>query len=230
MTTFPRVAALACAAVFALGAGAAQAGPTLTLAAEARARVANDEMTVTLAVERDGAQPGPPNDLVNRELADAIERARKVPGVQARLGQFWTQPVFGAQGKITGYRVRGELALESRNVAELGQLTGVLGARMQVAGIGFRVSAQRRDIERDRLLKEAADAFRAKAHAAAGALGYREYEIRTVTLQDGQASQPRFQAQPMAMADGVRASPAPLPVEAGDSEISVGMSGSVELR
>lgn len=225
-----RRAALAVGIALCLPVTAALAGPTLTLSAEARSRVPNDEMIVTMAVEREGAQPGQPNDQVNRELADAIDRARKLPGVQARLGQVWTQTVQNSQGRITGYRVRGEVVLESRHFGDLGQLVGALGARLQMAGVGFQVSAQRREEERARLIDQAAVAFRTKAQAAARAFGMNGYELRSVALQDGVGPQPRYQPAPMALADGVRAAAAPMPVEGGDSEIVVGLSGSVELR
>jgi predicted secreted protein len=212
-------------------AGPALAGPTLTLSAEARARVLNDEMTVSMAVEREGPQPGQPSDQVSRELTEAIERAKKTPGVQARLGGISTQPTFSPQGRVTGYRVRGEVVLTSRNFAELGQLAGALAARLQIAGVGFQVSAARRDEERVRLIGQAAEAFRAKAKAAAVAFGLRDYELRALTLNDGGGGwQPRMQPAPMAMADGVRAAAAPLPAEGGDSEITVALSGTVELR
>ena len=53
----------------------AQAGPVLALDAQARAAVANDEMVVVLAVERDGAQVGPLNDAVLSQLNAAIAEA-----------------------------------------------------------------------------------------------------------------------------------------------------------
>jgi predicted secreted protein len=230
MSSRTRLPALAAGLAFALLTGAALAGPTLTLSADARVRVANDEMSVTLAVERDGAQPGQPNEQVQRELADAIERAKKVPGVQARLGQFWTQPSMSPQGRVTGYRVRGEVVLSSRQFAELGQLVGALGTRLQIAGVAFQVSGERRQEERARLIASAAEAFRAKAQATALAFGLKAYELRTLTLHDGGGPQPRYQPAPMAMAEGVRAAAAPMPVEGGDSEIVVGLSGTVELR
>ena len=217
------------AAAFAVIAwGQAHAGPTLTLSAEARARVANDEMVVAMAVEREGPQVGVLNDQVNREVADSLERARKVPGVQSRVGALQTIPTIGPQGRITGYRVRGELLLESRDFSALGQLAGTLGARLQVAWVSFRVSPQRRTEEQARLLKEAADAFRARSQAAALAFGFRDYELRTLSLDPGHGPMPRMFAQPMAV-EGVRAA-APMPTEGGDSEIVVGVSGSIELR
>jgi len=225
-----RRATIALAAVLVSFVAPAHAGPTLTLSAEARARVPNDEMTVTLAIEREGTQPGAPNDQVARELAEAIERAKKVPGVQARLGAIWTQPTTNAQGRVTGYRVRGEAVLSSRDFAELGQLAGTLGARMQIAGVGFHVSHARRDEERAHLIAQAAAAFRAKAQTTAAAFGLRDYELRALTLNDGGGSPPRYMAAPMSMADGARAAAAPLPTEGGESEIVVGLSRQVELR
>jgi len=230
MSSCTRFAVLTGTAALALLAGGALAGPTLTLSADARARVPNDEMSVTLAIEREGSQPGQPNEQVHRELGEAIERAKKVAGVQARLGQFWTQPSVSPQGRVTGYRVRGEVVLTSRQFAELGQLAGALGARLQIAGVGFQVSNERRQEERARLIASAAEAFRAKAQATAQAFGLKSYELRTLTLHDGGGPQPRYPSAPMAMAEGVRAAAAPMPVEGGDSEIMVGLSGTVELR
>jgi predicted secreted protein len=224
-----RIATLAVWTILACGGGAALAGPTLTLSAQARALVPNDEMTVTMAAEREAAQPGPANDQVSRELADAIERAKRVPGVQARLGAFGTQPMANAQGRVIGYRVRGEVVLTSRGFGELAQLAGALGARLQVSGVAFQVSGQRRDEERARLIGQAAEAFRAKARATATAFGLRDYELRALTLNDGGGFQPRFLAAPMVAADGARAA-APLPAQGGDSELVIELSGTVELR
>ena len=58
-------AAAACAASLLLGLSGAQsvaAAPTLQLDAKASATVANDEMVVVLAVERDGQQLAPINE------------------------------------------------------------------------------------------------------------------------------------------------------------------------
>ena len=208
-----------------LAAGTAQAGPTVTLSADARGRVANDEMVVTLAVERDGADPGAANEGVVKALNDAIERAKKVPGVQARVGSLATHPTFNDKGKPAGYRVRGEVVLESRNFSELAALSGSLAQRMLLAGVAFRASSGLRDQEEKRLLQEAANAFRARSRAIATAFGMNDSDIREVSVGSRSGGGPR----PMAVSEAaMRASP--LPTEGGDSEVVVSVNGKIELK
>lgn len=228
-----RAAAIALAwALAALGAAAPAlaAGPTLSLEAQARASVANDELVVVLAMERDGPQPGPSNDAVVRALESALAEARAVEGVKARLGSLSTQPLWGRDGKPTGWRVRGEVVLESTRTAALAQLAGRLGERLQLASVQYRLSAERRQAEEKRLVTEAARAFRARAAEAARAFGYGDYALLTLTLQAGGGGPgPR----PMAMAAaraGADVAAAPLPTDAGESDVVVGVSGSVELK
>jgi predicted secreted protein len=207
----------------------AVAGPVLSLDAQARAAVANDEMVVTLAIERDGAQVGALNDAVLSQLNAAIAEARGVEGVKARLGSIWTQPNYTRDGKAQGWRVRGEVVLESTRMAAVAQLGARLGERMQLSGVQFRLSAERRQAEERRLIAEAARAFRARAAEAATAFGFAGYELKEIALRSGGGSPgPRPMA---AMARGaVAADAAPLPTEGGESDVVVGVSGSVELR
>jgi len=207
----------------------ASAGPVLTLDAQARAAVANDEMVVVLAVERDGAQVGVLNDAVLAQLNAAIAEAKSVEGVRARLGSLWTQPNHTREGKQQGWRVRGEVVLESTRMSALAQLGARLGERMQLSGVQFRLSAERRQAEEKRLIAEAARAFRARAADAAAAFGFAGYELREMALRSGGgAPGPRPMAAMARIATAADA--APLPTEGGESDVVVGVSGSVELK
>ena len=209
----------------------ALAGPTLELNEQARASVANDEMVVMLAAERDGPQVGPLNEAVLSQLNAAIAEARRTEGVRARLGNVSTQPNYTREGKQQGWKVRGDIVLESDRVTALGQLSGRLSERLQLSSVQFRLSADRRRTEEQRLLTEAAQAFRAKAQQAAVAFGYRSYEMRALALQPGRVPGPR----PVMMArmgeSGMvpAAPPPPVPDEGGESEVTVTVSGTVEL-
>jgi predicted secreted protein len=222
-----RLAALVLA-VLLLAPAVARAGPTLALDASARAAVPNDEMIVTLAAERDGPQVGPLNDAVLSQLNEAIAQARAVEGVRARLGQVWTQPNMNREGRQQGWRVRGEVVLESTRMAAVGQLGARLAERMQLAGVGFRLSPERRRAEEKRLLAEAAQAFRARAAEAAVAFGFAGYELKDLALRTAGSPGPR----PMMMARGAQAeiAAAPLPPEGGDSDVVVTVTGTVELK
>lgn len=220
------VAALAFAALAAT-LSPAHAGPTLALDAQARAAVPNDEMVVVLAAERDGAQVGPLNEAVLQQLNAAIAEARGVEGVRARLGSVSTQPGWHRDGRPQGWRVRGEVILESTRIAALAQLGGRLGERMQLSAVQFRLSAERRQAEERRLLGEAAKAFRTRAAEAAAAFGFGGYELKELALRgSGTPPGPRPMMARVAAADAA----APLPAEAGDSDVVVLVTGTVELR
>ena len=206
------------------------AGPTLQLTHQSMRAVANDEMVVTMAADREGPQVGPLNEAVVSQLNAAIAEARRVDGVQARLGGVSTQPNYTREGKPNGWRVRGEVVLESGRMPALAQLASKLGERLQVSSVQFRLSRERRRAEEQSLLREAAQGFRDKALQTAQAFGYKGYDIRELVLQPGQGSIPR----PMMMARNApdmaaAAPPPPLPDEGGDSDVSVAVSGTVEL-
>jgi predicted secreted protein len=233
-------AAAACAASLLLGLMAAEAAtatsaptatPTLQLDAMASATIANDEMVVVLAVERDGQQIATLNEAVVSQINAAIAEARRVDGVRARLGSLSTYPNVTREGKPNGWRVRGELVLESRMLEQLSQLTGRLAEKMQLASVAFRLSSERRRTEEDRLLSEAAKSFQNKAARAATAFGFKSYQIRELSLRPGGNFQPRpvymsrsAEAMPMAAS-----APPPVPTDGGESEVVVSVSGTVDL-
>jgi predicted secreted protein len=206
----------------------ALAGPTLALDAQARAAVPNDEMLVVLAAERDGPQVGPLNEAVLAQLNAALAEARGVEGVRARLGSLSTQPNWSREGRPQGWRVRGEVILESTRIAALAQLGGRLGERMQLAAVQFRLSADRRQAEEKRLVGEAAKAFRARAADAAAAFGFAGYELKELALR-GSGTPPGPRPM-MARAGAADAAASPLPTEGGDSDVVVVFTGTVELR
>lgn len=204
----------------------AWAGPSLDLDEQARSAVPNDEMVIILATERDGPQVGPLNEAVLTQLNAAIAEARKTEGVRARLGSISTQPNYTRDGKPQGWRVRGEVVLESQKMPALGQLGSRLGERMQLASVQFRLSSERRRAEEQRLLREVAQSFRDKAAQAARAFGYQGYDIKSLSLQPGRVPPPRPVMMSRASDAGLAAAP-PVPEEGGDSEVVVSVSGTV---
>jgi predicted secreted protein len=207
--------------------------PTLTLDAQAKSLVANDEMQVIFAVERDGNDLSSMNQTVLQALAAAISDAKKVEGVRARMGTVQTNPNWTPQGKPNGWRVRGEVSLSlqnsSQNFASLGNLAGQLAQKLQLSGINFKLSDDARTAAEKQLIKNAAGAFRAKAQDAASALGYKSFDIKDVNLNNGNNIIIR-QAPMMKAMRSDSMSAAPVPSEGGDSEVTVTFSGTVILK
>lgn len=209
-------------------AGAAQAGPTLKLQAAARSELPNDEMLVQLAVERSGLAAEKLNQEVLNALNLALAKAKTVDSIKAQLGAITTQPDWGPQGKRTGWRVRGVMVLQGKDLAATGALAGELATDLQIAGVSFRLTEAARAREESRLLREAAAAFNQRAKEAAAAFGFSGFELQTLDIDHAMPNPPRPMAMEMRAA-GMAAAPS-VPTEGGDTTVTLTISGSVELK
>lgn len=201
--------------------------PTLTLDAAARSEVPQDTVQVTLAYETEGADAATVSAQLNKVLKATLDDARGKAGVTARNGGYQVYPTTDDKGKISAWRGRAEVVLESRDFEATSALTGTLGERMAVAGISFSLSEKARQAEEARLLTEAATAFRERAKNAAQAFGFTNYTIGNLTLSgSGVVSPPR----PMMMRAASMSKAAPVALEGGQAEVTVSVTGVVKLQ
>ena len=208
--------------------GAAQAGPKVQLQAAASSELPNDEMVVQLAVERAGPTAEKLNEEVLNALNLALAKAKTVAGVKARLGSVTTQPEWGPQGKRTGWRVRGVVVLEGKDLKATGTLAGELSSDLQIAGVSFRLTEAARTQEEARLLKEAAAAFNQRAKEAAAAFGFGGFELKELNINHATPNPPR--PMQMEMRAASMAAPPTVPTDGGDATVTLTISGSVELK
>lgn len=206
----------------------ALAGPVVQLEVVASSELPNDEMVVQLAVDRTGAAAEKLNDEVLDALNLALAKARRIEGVKARLGGITTQPEWGPQGKRTGWRVRGVMVLEGRDLRATGALAGELSADLQIAGVSFRLTPAARSREESRLLKEAATAFNERAQQTAAAFGFTAFELKNLNVNHAQGDPTR--PMQMEMRASAMASKASVPTEGGEATVSLSIGGSVELK
>jgi len=203
--------------------------PTLQLDASASNTVPEDVAHATLFVERENENAVTAQQQVNRVLATAVAKAKLSPSVDTKTGRAQTRPTYGKDGRITAWRVRGELVLESKATAELSQLVTQLTETMSVDKLGFSLSEDARNATQQSLQAEAITSFKTKAQTATKQLGYAQYTLDKVQLiYNNTMPSPR----PMAyMAKGVSMeSSAPVSMESGKTTVSVSVSGTVRLE
>lgn len=199
------------------------------LQAEASREVQNDLMTANLYAEASDPSAAKVADQLNRVTAEALKAAGAEKAVKARSGYSQTYPVNDRNGKVTGWRGRSEVRLESKDTRAMAALVGRLQATMQLSGVSFSVSPElRRQVENE-LINEAVAAFKSRADIAAKAIGGKSFRIRRIGLNTGGGGPvPR----PM-LARGMAAQSAEVsaPVfEAGTSVVNVVAAGSVEVE
>jgi predicted secreted protein len=210
----------------------AQAPETLfnlvTLDAQAEREVANDLLTATLAAEAEGADTAQLADTVNRTMQRALAVALTYKSIKAQSGSYQTIPVYD-KNRITRWRVRQELRLESGDFAAAIELIGKLQASLMVANLSQSVSNETRRKAENALIAEALAAFDERARVVRDAMKAKGYRVRDVHVSSsgGMPPRPVFAMQSRAMSSESVAQPA---VEPGSTRILITASGTIQLQ
>lgn len=223
---------LALAAFPALAAGPAK--PTGTLVdfrVEVQKSVANDLGRATAYTEMSGTDPAEVAEKVKTVIAESLATAKAQPDITVKSGLSRTWPVYAKGGRtIESWRMRSEILLESRDAGALSTAIGKLQGTLAIGNLVFSPALETRRQAENEATLEAIAAFRAQAGRIAGALK-KPYRIRQMSV-NGSGNFP----QPHALARGaalMSAEAAPMlsvmPTEAGESTLTVTVSGKIEL-
>ena len=201
----------------------------IALRAEVNREIAHDLMHVTLFSEAQHGDPAALAAQITRTLNAALGQARRAKGVSVALGSRHSYPVYDDKGqRITAWRERAELRLESADFAALSRLTGEMLKDLKIAGMDFSIASPTRKSHEDALLKEAVTAFKARAQLATEALGGSGYKLVSLSLNSGGFQPP----MPMRMAKGMAMMEAAVTpeIEAGTSQVTVNADGVIEVQ
>jgi predicted secreted protein len=202
--------------------------PSVTLSAAATASVPNDRMHASLRAEADSADAAAAANVVNTRMARALARARAVAGVEASTTGYSSFQITD-KAQVTRWRVAQTLKLESSDFTALSALISQLqgDGGLVVDGTQFSVSDASRRKAEDSLTQQAIKSWQAQAAEAARGFGFDGWRVGNVAIQSGES----FRPQPVmrAMAFDAKAA-APVAMEAGNSDITVTVSGDAILE
>ncbi len=226
-----------CSVLSVSGVAFAQAAPwpepqnVLQLSASGTVEVQQDLLSMSLTTTREGSEAAAVQTQLKTALDAALAEAKRnaQPGLlDVRTGSFSLSPRYSREGKINGWQGSAELILEGRDFPRITQTAGSI-TTLTVGGIGFGLSReQRAKVEADAQTL-AIDNFKQKADSLAKGFGFGGYTLREVSVnasQDGPV-RPRMMAM---QASAKSMSDAPVPVEAGKTNVVVNVSGSVQLK
>ena len=203
----------------------------LSLSASATTDVVNDLLVITFGTQREGPDAATVQAQLTQALEAALAEARKVarPGqVDISTGNFSVQPRYGVKGEPTKWQGSVELRAEGRDFDALTRLVSRIQT-LSVSQVSHRLSREAREKAEAEVSAQAIARFRAQADAHAKAFGFGSVSLRAVEVSSNASSGPplpRFRAAAgaeMAMASA-------LPVAAGLSEVTVVVSGSVQMH
>jgi predicted secreted protein len=206
-----------------------QPSGVLSLSAQASAQVPQDVVTITLFYEQEAADPSSLTTTLNQRAEAALREAKGVDGVTAKSGAFSVYPSTDRDGKISAWRGRTEVVLESHDFAAASKLAGKMSSSMQVGNVTFSLSPEAQRAAAQKLSTQAIDSFRKQAQAASQAFGYGSFTIREVNVgQSGAAPRPVMMMQARGMSADAKMA-APMALEAGTTTVTVDVSGSVQM-
>ncbi|MBB4517903.1 SIMPL domain-containing protein [Paraburkholderia fungorum] len=207
-----------------------QPAGVLSLNAQASAEVPQDVVDITLFYEQEANDPSALTATLNQRADAALQKAKGVSGVTARTGSFSIYPSTDRDGRISAWRGRTEVVLESHDFASASKLAGQMASIMQVGNVQFSLSPEAQRAAEQKLTGEAIKSFREQAASSAQAFGYSGYSIREVNVgHNGVMPRPMMMMSARAMSADAKAS-APVPIEGGTSTVTVNVSGSVQMK
>lgn len=199
----------------------------INLSAQASMEVDNDTLIAVLYAQQEGNDLGALSDQVNRQIRQAVEQAKQEQDVTLQTLGYQTSPIYQQQ-RLSGWRVRQSIRLESRQSGHLSQLLSRLQPTLALDTMSYAVSTERRQSVEEQLIEQAIDAFQKRAELVTARLGRKAYRLVEMSINtSGQSPQPmRMRASLMSMENAV-AAPS---LEAGTQTLRVDINGRIELQ
>ena len=226
-------ALIACAsAAFAQNAPAPELRNVVQLSATGTVEVQQDLLVLNLATSKEAADAATVQTQLKQALDAALTEAKRnaQPGqLDVRTGPFGLYPRYGKDGKINGWQGRAELVLEGRDFARITATAGKIQT-LAISQVAFGLSREARAKVESEAQTQAIEQFKARAAELAKGFGFANYGLREVAVNSNEMSpgpRPRMMA---AEAKVASFSDSAVPVEAGKAQVTVNVSGSVQMR
>lgn len=192
--------------------------------------LANDTLSATLFVEESDAVPSRLAERVNSVMNGVLTIARNYKTVKVETGSVQTWPIYTDKNKLTAWRTRAEVNLQSKDFANAQKLIAELQNRLQIENIAFSVSPELRRQQENELMGEAFAAFRERAHFVQLGLNGKAWKVINIHVSNNAYQPPRpmmdmAMRSKTAMAESVTAPE----LAAGESELRMQVSGSIQV-
>lgn len=199
--------------------------PLVSLSVQAEQATSNDLFRATAYAEATDTNSATLARNINQQIAAGLALAKAYTSVKAQTGNSHSYPSYSEkQRTIEHWRMRSEILLESRSATELAELLGKLQGTLQVSQLSAIPSPETRSKAEAEATVSALRLFRERAQLVASTLG-KPYRIRELNI----SSHGRSPGSQPVYARALAAAAAPMPVEGGESQVVVTVSGKIEL-
>ena len=191
--------------------------------------VANDWTTAVIGITTADTDSAALANRVNKLMNEALNTARRTPGVTVSTSAYSTFPEYGNGNQIVRWRATQDLTLQGSDTPTISRLLGTLQAKgLTLRSIGFSVAKETRARLEDELMAAAITAFRSRAALITTSFGKTSYIIAAINIGEGGYQPPLL---PYARSSTMLAEDAANPdLEGGQSSLRIDVSGTTELQ
>jgi predicted secreted protein len=197
----------------------------VNLSASAQTRVENDTVIATLYAQEEGSDAQQLANMVNERINQAIKLVKQHDAIKLQTSSYTSNPVY-YKNKRTGWRVRQDIRLESRDMVLMSEVLGQLQKTLALQGMNFAVSPELQNRTDDELISEALKLFEQRANNITKQLRRKNYKIVDINVSTSANHYARRSYELAAMASDVKAPS----IEAGEQTVKVTVSGQVEME
>lgn len=196
---------------------------------EVSQQVENDEMQATLYTELNNKNADVLAKELNQIVNKSIDIVKKHPQIQIRTGNQHSYPVYNDKNQLVHWRSQAEITLSSSDFKTTSEVIAKLQQNLKLRNINFSVSKAQRERVEQQLYIDVSQKFQSRAESLLKVWNAQRYELVNLQLSNQES---RFHAPVAMMASASMRKSAdiePQNYEAGQSEISVTATGSIQL-
>lgn len=204
-----------------------------SISSDARADVENDLMIATLYVQEEDDDASALASKINVTMKWALDALKTYPSLKVKTRDYQTYPRYDTSQarRLIGWRATQSVQVETDDFQSAGKAIQQLQEKLKVQGIRLAVKPATRAAAADALISEALEAFRKRATLVQQNMGSTGYKVVDVHINADQNPMPMFDSRARHAETLRSAAVAQAPaIEAGTSQVSVQVSGRIQLE
>jgi predicted secreted protein len=190
--------------------------------------VANDEITVTMGVERNDQDATKLANEINKLILSSNVTIKKYPSIKSSTSDYSIRPVYSRDKRLDHWRGASSITLKSTNIKDMVALVQTLQKTLLIKSTRYNVSAERKEKIETGMIEAALNKFNARAALISKGMGFKKYRMVKININNSDI--PPRPVFAMARAEIASSGIAPPTFESGQSTLKVIVSGTIEME
>lgn len=191
--------------------------------------VSNDEITVTMSIERDNQDAKKLADDINQLTRSANTTIKEFPAISSSTSDYSIRPIYTRDNRLDHWRGSSSITLKSQDNSEMAALVQILQNTMAIQSTRYSVSPDRKEKIHTSMIETALKKFNGRAQLVSKSMGFKKFRLVDININNsGNLPRPVYaMAAAREMSDSTTAAPS---FESGTTTLTVNISGTIEME